>query len=80
MSSASDVFNAANQENRTASSIASHFADPTNLKMVQQHMSNAANQDNRVERNAALTHFDSNLKMVQLGSMGKHLRFCIEAD
>jgi hypothetical protein len=72
MSSASDVFNAANQENRTTSSISSHFADPTNLKMVQQHMNNATNQDNRVERNTPLTHFtDSNLKMVQLGTMGK---------
>lgn len=71
MSSASDVFTAANQENRT-SSITPHFADPANLKMVQQHMSNATNQDNRVERNTPLTHFtDSNLKMVQLGSMGE---------
>ena len=67
MSSASDVFNAANQENRT-----SHFGDSANLKMVQQHMNNAANQDNRVERNTPLTHFaDSNLKMVQLGAMGR---------
>lgn len=74
MSSASDVFNSANQENRTTPTIAPHFADPTNLKLVQQHMSNAANQDNRVERNTPLSHFpdSSNLKMVQLGNMGKY--------
>lgn len=72
MSSAGDVFNSANQENRSTPTITSHFADPTNLKMVQQHMSNAATQDNRVERSAQLTHFpdSGNLKMVQLGNMG----------
>lgn len=77
MSAASDVFNSANQENRTASAIASHFADPANLKMVQQHMTNAANQDNRVERNTSLPHFpdNSNLKMVQLSNMGALLFF-----
>ncbi len=57
----------------SASDVTSHFADPANLKMVQQHMNNAANQDNRVERNTPLAHFSdgSNLKMVQLGNMGK---------
>lgn len=78
MSSASDVFSSANQENRSASTITPHFADPTNLKMVQQHMNSAASQDNRVERNTSLSHFpdSSNLKMVQLSNMGK-LPLCV---
>lgn len=72
MSSASDVFNAANQENRSTPTITSHFADSANLKMVQHHMNSAANQDNRVERNTPLAHFSDagNLKMVQLSNMG----------